>query len=131
MTAERLAEVLVNAGGLPVQSALNCPGAFVTLTATVHDDAPAGTCRLLTAIVLPPAVAVVAAAAFAHVPPTAGGLPTTRPDGRVSVKKTFDTAGLPAGLVTVKVRTVVPPELMVVGKKLFVRVGPTTTRQLA
>ena len=61
-TAERLAAVLVKAAGSPVQSAFNCPAAFVTLTVTVQDEAPAGTCRLLTAIVLAPAVAVVAAA---------------------------------------------------------------------
>ena len=131
-SAETFAAVLVKAAGLPVQSALNCPGTFVTLTVTVQDEGPARTCRLLTAIVLPPAVAVVAAAAFAHVPPKAGGFPTTRPDGRVSVKPIFDSAGLPPGLVTVNIRTVVPPPMMVVGEKTFVRVTAeaATTRQL-
>ena len=130
VTAERLAAVLVNAAGLPEQSELNCPTTFVTLTVTVQDEEPAGTCRLLTAIVLVPDVAVVAAAAFAHVPPMEGGLPTTRPEGRVSVKPMFDTGGLPVGLFTVNVRAVVPPALIVVGRKLFATVGPTTTRQL-
>lgn len=119
-------ELLVNAGGFPTQLELDCPDAFVTFTVTVHGVAPAGTCRLLTVIVpLPPEV-TVAAAAFAHVPPTEGGFATTRPEGRYSVNPTFETAGAPVTFVTVNVKTVVPPALMVVGEKLLVSVGGTT-----
>jgi hypothetical protein len=125
------AEVLVKFAGLPVQSGFNCPGAFVTFTATVHVELPAANWRLLTVIRLLPAVAVVAAAALTHVPPTDGGFAMTRAAGSVSVKPTFDTAGAPAGLVTVNVRVVVPPAVMTVGEKAFASVGPFTTRQLA
>src|SRR6058998_118753 len=100
-TPDRLAAALVNATGLPVQSALNCPAAFVTLTVIVHSEGPADTCRLVTAIELEPPVVFVAAAAFTHVPPRLGGFPTRSPDGKVSVKLMFDSAGPPDGLVTV------------------------------
>src|SRR5580765_1785054 len=55
-----LAEVFVNAAGPAPQLALTWPDALVTFTATVHDDAPAGTCKLVTVIVPLPATAVVA-----------------------------------------------------------------------
>jgi hypothetical protein len=119
-------ESLVNAGGSPTQLELDCPAALVTFTLTVHDAAPAGTFRLLTAIVLVSATAVVAAAAFEHVPLTTGGFATTRPLGRLSTNPTFNTNGAPAGFAIVNVKTVVPPELMVVGEKLLVSVGATT-----
>jgi hypothetical protein len=120
-----LPDPFVKFAGLPVQSGLNCPGAFVTLTATVHVELPAANWRLLTVIRLLPAVAVVAAAALTHVPPTPAGVPTTRPAGSVSTKPTFDSAGDPAGLDRVKIRVVSPPALITVGEKLFVNVGGT------
>src|SRR4051812_19683335 len=93
------------------------------LTVTVQEDAPAGTVSPDTVIVVPAAAAVVAAAALAHVPPTAAGLAICRPEGRLSTKPTLFNAGLPAGLLTVNVSTVVPPELIVVGLNDFVSVG--------
>ncbi|MGE5064395.1 MAG: hypothetical protein ACM3IG_10040, partial [Myxococcales bacterium] len=86
-------------------------------TVTVHDDAPAGTCRLVVVMVPAPAVAAVAAAALAQVPPTAAGVATRSPDGSVSTNPTFETAGAPAGLVTVNASVVVPPSAIVVGLK--------------
>src|SRR6185436_6126323 len=63
---------LVNAGGFPAQLGLNWPAALVTSTVTVQLDAPAVTCSAVTVMAPPPAGAVVAAAALAHVPPTFG-----------------------------------------------------------
>src|SRR5512142_3039697 len=128
-----LAAPLVKAAGLPAQLAFTWPAAFVTLTVTVHDDAPAGTCRLVVVMVPAPAVAAVAAAALAQVPPTAAGVATRSPDGSVSTNPTFETAGAPAGLVTVNVSVVVPPSAVVVGLKDLLSVGVVdrTARQLA
>lgn len=95
-------------------------------TVTVHVAAPAGTFRFVTVIVVPPATAVVAAAALLHVPPTLAGLATCNPAGRVSTKPTFDNAPAPVGLATVNVRTETPPALMVVGLKLLSSAAPTT-----
>lgn len=64
-------------------------------------------------------------------PADAGRSAHYEPEGKTSVKPTFDTAGLPAGLVTVNSRTVVAPEPMDVGEKLLVSVGapaPAYTR---
>src|SRR5258705_500397 len=121
--ADTFPEVFVNAAGKAPQLPLNWPFAFVTLTVIVQVADPAGTLRFATVIVFEPAVAVVAAAAFEQVPPTEGVLPTTRPEGSVSAKPTFESAGFPEGLETVKVRTVTPPGGIVVGEKLFVRTG--------
>src|SRR5512138_1671175 len=103
------------------------------LTVTVHEVSPAPTCSPVTVIVPEPAVAVVAAAAFAQVPPTAFGVATTRPEGSVSTKPTLLTAGLPAGLVTVNVSVVTPPMLIVVGLNDLTTVGTSgmTTTQLS
>src|SRR6185369_17904410 len=95
------AAALVNAAA--GQLGFACPLAFVTLTVTVHDDAPAGTWRLATVMVPDPAAAVVAAAAFAHVPPRPGVAATLNPEDNVSTKPTVDSAGPPAGFVTVNV----------------------------
>ena len=117
--------------GVCAQLALVCPVTLVTFTVTVHDDAPAPTCRLATVIVLPPATTVVAAAALTQVPPTVA-LASCRPAGKVSTKPTLDSAGLAAGLVTVKVSTVVPPTAIVVGLNALFSVGDNgfTTTQL-
>jgi len=118
-----LADVFVKAVGEARQLALNCPSALVTLTVTVQDVAPAPTWRLDTVIV--PALATVAAAALAHVPPTAGGLATISPEGRVSTKPTLLTGGAPAGFVTVNVSVVVPAAPMMGGENDLVRIGTT------
>jgi hypothetical protein len=112
---------LVNAAGFPEQLAFACPAAFVTLTVTVQAAPPAGTWRAETVIVLP--LALVAAAAFTHVPPTEGGFATMRPAGKASTNPTFDTGGEPIGLVTVNVRTDDSPGLTADGEKDFVRTG--------
>jgi len=114
-------ESLVKGAGFPEQLALVCSVAFVTLTVTVQVDAPAGTCRFDTVIVLP--LAIVAAAAFTHVPPTEGGLATASPAGKASTKPTFDSGGAPSGLATLNVRTDASPGLMADGEKDFVRTG--------
>jgi hypothetical protein len=107
------------------------PALFVTFTVTVQEAAPAGTSRELTDTVPPPAVAVVAAMALVHVPPTDGGLATINPDGSVSANPTMDDAGLPAGLASVKVKTVVSPSLIIAGENAFERIGTSTVTQLA
>ena len=100
---------------MPAQLALTCPALLVTLTVTVQVDAPAGTCRLVVVMVPVPAVAIVAAAALAQVPPTLDGFATRNPEGSESTKPTFDTAGVPAGLLRVNVNTVVPPSAIIGG----------------
>jgi len=117
------AAVFVNAAGKNAQLALNRPLAFVTLTVIEQLEDPAATSRFVTEIVPDPAVAVVAAAAFAQVPPIEGVSLTTRPEGSVSVKLTFESAGFPAGFETRNIRTVCPPGAIVVGEKLFVSPG--------
>ena len=94
-------------------------------TVTVHDDAPAGTWRLETVMVVAPAVAIVAPTALAQVPPTAGVAAICNPDGNESMNPTLEIAGLPAGLDTVNVNVVVPPVRKVVGENDLVSVGVT------
>src|SRR2546430_772520 len=104
--------LLVKAAGLAPQLALVCEGMLVTFTVTVQLDTPAAIFKPLTVIMLPPVTTVVAAAALLQVPPTVV-LATARPLGSVSTKLTL-RAGVPEPLLTVKVSTVVPPELIVV-----------------
>ena len=114
---------LVNATGRLVQLGFTCPGLLVMDTVTVQEDAPAGTCKLATVMAVPPAAAVVAATALVQVPPTAGGAAICSPDGNESTNPTLVSAGLPAGLVTVNVNVVVPPDWKVVGLNDLVSVG--------
>ena len=73
----------------------------------------------MTVTVVPPAATVVAAAAFAHVPPTVV-FATRRFDGSVSTKLEI-VSPRKMGLVKVNVRdTVTPPSPIVVGEKLLV-----------
>ena len=76
--------------------------------------------RLATVMVLAPAVAVTVPPA--QVPPTFGTAAILRPDCSVSIKLTV-WVGLPAGWVSVKVKVLVPPTAIVVGRKPLVSTG--------
>ena len=95
----------VNSAG-PGQLGFDWPGAFVTFTVTTQ-ELLAGTWTTDTVMVPLPAVAVVAAAALAQVPPTDGGFCTTRPDGSVSVN--VGDSSTPFGFVSEKMSVEVPP----------------------
>jgi len=118
----------VNAGGFAVHEALVRPAALVTSTVTVHDAGPAGTATLLTAMVLPPAVAVAAAAALLQVPPMFAVGATTSPAGKLSAKL-MALAGARLAANKVKVNVVTPREAMVVGLKLLLKIGLTTANE--
>src|SRR5450432_1998952 len=80
----------------------------------------------VTVIVPLAATAVTAPVPEGHVVVTFGAAATNTFAGSVSVKLMPDCAGLPAPLVSVKVRVEVPPTLMVVGANALLSEACTT-----
>lgn len=126
----------VNAGGSALQSALYWSGALVMFTVTEQEEGPAATCRFATVTEVPPLAAVVAAAAFAHVPPMLAAGATRNPLGSVSTNVT-SWDGAPVKFVTVNVSVLDAPGAIVVGLKTFCRIvvsaraGPLSSSALA
>src|SRR5450631_1569041 len=89
----------------------------VTSTVTTHEACAALIDAPVTVMVPAPATAVTTPVPDGHVVVTFGAAATTTFAGNVSVKLMPDCDGLPAPLVSVKVRVDVPPTLMVVGAK--------------
>src|SRR5277367_504003 len=100
----------------------------VTLTENVH-DAPAARDAPDKLTVDAPAVAVMVPES--HVPVIMLGVETTNPAGRVSVKAMPVRAPAVFGLVTRKVRLVLPPTEIIAAPKLLLIVGGFTTVMLA
>lgn len=90
---------------------------------TVHDPPLPGTCRFETTIWVPPAVAVVAVAALAHVPPTTDGVAIRKPAGKVSVNAASLIDDPPGGDVSVNTIVPVPPAGISNGLNALVKVA--------
>jgi len=74
-------------------------------------------------IVVPPLLAIVAAAALTHVPPTSGAGAMRRPAGNVSTMPRSLRDMAPALLVTVNRSCVVPPGPITLGVNAFPKVA--------
>src|SRR5450631_4085357 len=98
----------------------------VTSTVTTHEACAALMDAPVTVMVPAPATAVTTPVPDGHVVVTFGAAATTTFAGNVSVKLMPDCDGLPAPLVSVKVRVDVPPWLIVVGAKALLSEACTT-----
>lgn len=102
---------------------------LVTFTITVQ-LLEAGTTKLVTCIVLPPVVTLVASAALTQVPVTVV-LAIIKPLGNVSLKLILLIDKVPGGFVMVNTKLVTPPLPKIAGLNAFVKYGVFDTTKVA